>query len=108
MTNKCLAATLLLGGLLLAGKPLVGQNALPQSVEPAASRDAASLDQQIAMLRSDLRSNRKQIIAANMKLTDVEAVKVLAYVRQIRPRAGANQRGEICDRQRIPSKRKHD
>jgi hypothetical protein len=75
MANKCLRATLLLGGLFLAGELLVGQNALPQSVEPAASRDSTSLDQQIAMLRSDLRSNRKQIIAANMKLTDVEAEK---------------------------------
>lgn len=75
MTNKCLRATLLLGGLFLAGELLVGHNALPQSVEPAASRDSTSLDQQIAMLRSDLRSNRKQIIAANMKLTDVEAEK---------------------------------
>jgi hypothetical protein len=27
------------------------------------------------MLRSDLRSNKKQVIAANMKLTDVEAEK---------------------------------
>lgn len=27
------------------------------------------------MLRSDLRSNRKQVVAANMKLTDVEAEK---------------------------------
>jgi hypothetical protein len=76
MTNKSIAAALLLGGLLLAGKPLVGQNAPAQSVEPAASRaSASSLDQQIAMLRSDLRSNRKQVIAANMKLTDVEAEK---------------------------------
>jgi hypothetical protein len=76
MTNKRIATTLLLGGLLLAGKPLAGQNAPPQSVEPIASRaNASSLDQQIAMLRSDLRSNRKQVIAANMKLTDVEAEK---------------------------------
>ncbi|HEY7212376.1 MAG TPA: hypothetical protein VH477_19025 [Bryobacteraceae bacterium] len=35
----------------------------------------SSLDQQITMLRRDLRSQRKQIIAQNMNLTEAEAVK---------------------------------
>jgi hypothetical protein len=75
MTSKRIVAALLLDGLLLAGKPSVGQNSPSQTVEPAAKGNSASFDQQIAMLRSDLRSNRKQIIAVNMKLTDVEAEK---------------------------------
>src|SRR3954469_1186800 len=35
--------------------------------------DGAQLDQDIKLLRKDLRSERKQIGAANMKLTDTEA-----------------------------------
>jgi hypothetical protein len=47
-----------------------------QVVTPAPSGDfKAPSDQQIEMLRKDLRSRRKQLIAANMKLTDAEAEK---------------------------------
>jgi hypothetical protein len=35
----------------------------------------SSVDQDIALLRKDVRSDRKQIIAANMQLTDAEAPK---------------------------------
>ena len=37
--------------------------------------DAAQLDQNIKLLRKDLRSERKQIVAANMDLTDATAQK---------------------------------
>ena len=47
-----------------------------QTAQPAAARNPEmTIDQEIAMMRSDLRSNRKQVIAANMKLTDTEAEK---------------------------------
>ena len=35
----------------------------------------SSVDQNVALLRKDLRSDKKQIIAANMQLTDAEAPK---------------------------------
>ncbi len=35
----------------------------------------SSLDQDIALLRKDIRSDKKQIIAANLQLTDAEAQK---------------------------------
>jgi len=51
-------------------------------VEPAAHAQAAGsndsqsvTDQYIKLLRQDVRSQKKQLIAANLKLTDVEATK---------------------------------
>lgn len=41
----------------------------------AVSSDAASADQQIALMRKDIRSMKKQIISANLNLTDSEATK---------------------------------
>lgn len=76
MMKKSIAAALVLSGLLFEGEALFAQNAAAQSAQPVADRDrAASVDEEIAMLRSDLRSTRKQVIAANMKLTDSEAEK---------------------------------
>ena len=74
MCRNKLAATFVLSGVLLIAIPLLAQDAtqVPQQV---ANRGGASLDEQIAMLRSDLRSNRKQVIAANMTLTPAEAEK---------------------------------
>jgi hypothetical protein len=40
-----------------------------------ASQDQGLSDQDVQMLRKNLRSQRKQVIAANMKLTDTEAEK---------------------------------
>jgi outer membrane murein-binding lipoprotein Lpp len=75
MIKKSTVAALVLSGFLLAGEALFAQNAA-QTTQPAADRDrAASIDEQIAMLRLDLRSTRKQVVAANMKLSDAEAEK---------------------------------
>ncbi|HTS05395.1 MAG TPA: hypothetical protein VMP68_07405 [Candidatus Eisenbacteria bacterium] len=41
----------------------------------ASSKDSASVDQQIALMRKDIRSIKRQIIAANLNLTDPEATK---------------------------------
>ena len=50
-----------------------GQDANPQpAIQPTSD---ASTDQYIEMLRKDVRSLRKQIVAANLDLTDDEAVK---------------------------------
>jgi hypothetical protein len=45
------------------------------SAQQPVPKNGATIDQEIAMLRSDLRSTRKQVIAANMKLSDAEAEK---------------------------------
>jgi len=68
-----LTASLFVSGALLA--PASRAQATP-TARPVASKEAdASIDQEIALMRSDLRSNRKQVVAANMKLTDAEAEK---------------------------------
>jgi hypothetical protein len=76
MTKTSTAAALMVAGFLFFGESLLAQNGGAQTEQPVASRTtAASIDEEIAMLRSDLRSNRKQVVAANMKLTDTEAEK---------------------------------
>jgi hypothetical protein len=77
MIKKSTASALLLSGFLFAGEPLLAQNAqnnVAQNPQPD-QQNGSSIDQEIAMLRSNLRANRKQVIADNMKLTDSEAEK---------------------------------
>jgi hypothetical protein len=76
MFKKSLAVMLTFSGSLFAAPMLLAQGSTPQTAQPAAARSPQpTIDQEIAMMRSDLRSNRKQVIAANMKLTDAEAEK---------------------------------
>src|SRR5262245_24496403 len=76
MIKKCTVAALALGVSLCSGEALFAHQGPAQATQTVTtSAGASSIDQQIAMLRSDLRSNRKQIVAANMKLTDTEAEK---------------------------------
>ena len=75
MIKKCTVAALALGGFLFNGEALFAHHDPAQATQTVATHGGASIDQQIAMLRSDLRSKRKQIVAANMKLTDTEAEK---------------------------------
>jgi len=72
----------LLTGIVLAG--LLGIGGAGSSVKAAGGRQAATAakpdaqavrDQDIEMLRKDIRSKKKQLIAANLKLTDAEATK---------------------------------
>ena len=46
-----------------------------QAQTPSNSSAQSSTDQDIDLLRKDIRSQKKQIIAANLQLTDTEAVK---------------------------------
>jgi hypothetical protein len=43
--------------------------------QPANASAQSSVDQDIDLIRKDVRSQKKQIIAANLQLTDAEAVK---------------------------------
>jgi hypothetical protein len=67
--NKSLMATAVLAGVTLmnAGKAL--------AQEPAPVANQVSPDEDLSLFRKDLRSLKKQIIAANMDLTDFEAQK---------------------------------
>ncbi len=60
---------ILAGTLLLPGGAALAQ----QQQQPTTA--AAGTDQDIRLLREDVRSQKKQIIAANLQLTDAEAVK---------------------------------
>jgi len=75
MIMKKTVAVLVLSGFLFAAEAFVAQNVAAQAAQSAAGDNATSIDQEIAMLRSDLRSTRKKVIAANMTLTDTEAEK---------------------------------
>jgi hypothetical protein len=74
MLKKTSVAVLLLSGFLFVGKASFAQNRAAQTAQPLADRvTPATLDEEIALMRSDLRSNRKKVIAANMKFAPDEA-----------------------------------
>ena len=68
--NKLLTVLLITGSCMVSGATAVAQSA-------TAKQDTSHMisDQQINLLRKDLRSKRKQLIAANLELTDTEAAK---------------------------------
>jgi hypothetical protein len=61
--RKIIFAAFIVAGILLGRGPLLSQNA------------AATVDRDLQLLRKDLRSQRKQIVAANVTLTAAEAQK---------------------------------
>jgi predicted transposase YdaD len=61
--------------LLAAGYCLQPPRVHAQDTQTAASENQGSLDQNVALLRQDIRSKKKQLIAANLNLTDAEATK---------------------------------
>jgi hypothetical protein len=64
--KKSVIAVLVLAGVMLANhRALFAQD----------SANSTVTDQDVQLLRKDLRSQRKQLIAANLPLTDAEAVK---------------------------------
>ena len=56
-------------------KEASSQDATPRVINAAPNGADALTDEDIQMLRKDIRSQRKQIIAANMPLSDAEAEK---------------------------------
>jgi hypothetical protein len=73
---KKLALALTLAAVLslsLAAQAQEGSSAA--SSETASKPDPAKVDQDVSLLRQDLRSGKKQLIAANLNLTDEEATK---------------------------------
>ena len=73
--KKITFAALLRAGLCVAGSPgAVAQDTSSQSSAADSTADAIT-DQQLALLRRDIRSIKKQLIAANLTLADSEAPK---------------------------------
>jgi len=68
--NKLVAVVLIAGLWSLSSAAVCAQSASPKE----ATNHVIS-DQDMNLLRKDLRSKRKQLIAANLKLTDTEAAK---------------------------------
>ena len=69
-------AALLLSGLCLVGSTQgLAQAPSSQSASSSPSPADALTDQQLALMRRDIRSIKKQLIAANLTLTDGEAAK---------------------------------
>jgi hypothetical protein len=72
MKKNCTVVVTITAGLyLLACGVAFAQGNASQT----AAKSPASIDQDISMLRKDIRSQRKQLIAANMSLTSDEAEK---------------------------------
>lgn len=69
MFKKTIAAALVLAGAFI----LQGAAFAQQSGQPASTPTVS--DQDIQLLRQDIRSQKKQLIAANLQLTDAEATK---------------------------------
>lgn len=73
MKKSFLAVLALSGAVLLGCGSAVAQNSGAQA---SAAQDSQGIsDQDISMLRKDIRSQKKQLIAANVSLTDTEAQK---------------------------------
>jgi len=69
-----LGVLLLLGICVFGGSRVDAQNPSPAPASSAATADALT-DGQLALLRKDIRSIKKQLIATNLNLTDAEATK---------------------------------
>jgi hypothetical protein len=73
--TKITFAALVLVGLCVVGSPMaLAQNASSQSATADSTANAIT-DQQLTLLRKDIRSIKKQLIASNLTLTDSEATK---------------------------------
>jgi len=68
--KKLMAVVLMGASWMLGGQTASAQNTPPQEITTHVIKD-----QDLNLLRQDLRSKRRQLIAANLKLTDTEATK---------------------------------
>src|SRR5215469_6359755 len=71
ITQRKIAVAMLVSIMLLSACYLSSQTTSQQPTASAPTTDTT--DQDIALLRKDLRSQKKQIVAANLNLTDKEA-----------------------------------
>ena len=70
MKRMVMATVLLVGGCFLHTPTMHAQE-----THAAAAGNQSLIDQDVSLLRQDIRSKKKQLIAANLSLTDTEATK---------------------------------
>lgn len=75
MKQIILGLALVVGICLFGGLRVNAQNPPPAPASSADGTANALMDEQLALLRKDIRSIKKQLIAANLNLTDAEAAK---------------------------------
>jgi Spy/CpxP family protein refolding chaperone len=76
MSLKTIAVALLLGASVMpAPAPALAQKASTASTAPAATPEKPLTTADLENLRTELRSSKKQVTAATLKLTDAEATK---------------------------------
>ncbi|HZS54462.1 MAG TPA: hypothetical protein VFA65_08665 [Bryobacteraceae bacterium] len=73
--NRCLGPALPAVLTIATGMMLGSGVSKAQAAQSPGSTDDQKLDQEIQLMRKDVRSQKKQIIAANLKLTDQESEK---------------------------------
>jgi len=76
--KKILAAlSLVLGAAIACGPSAFGQTGTTSNTQGGTNTQSqsAQLDQDVQLLRQDIRSKKKQMVAANLQLTDTEATK---------------------------------
>src|SRR5215471_15972525 len=71
----CFVSLLLIASFALSRKAAAQDNSPHITAKPVADNSQAVTDEDIQMLRKDIRAQRKQIIAANMNLSEGEAEK---------------------------------
>jgi hypothetical protein len=72
--KRMIAAALLAGAMIVNAGLTLAADAPAREAAKEPTREEV-VEQQIKMLRQDLRADKKKIVAANMLLTDAEAVK---------------------------------
>lgn len=76
VTKNMVIAALVLAGAFFTLSPQASAQAASSSQSVSGSKSPQGVsDQDIALFRQDLRSQKKQLIAANLTLTDTEATK---------------------------------
>jgi hypothetical protein len=75
VTKKSVLGAFALAGACFMLGPNTPCQPAPQGTASAQQSSQAVSDQDIALMRKDLRSQKKQLIASNLSLTDAEATK---------------------------------
>ena len=75
MNSKVLAGVLLLGAMSFPVGSVSARTIGQQAATTTSAQDAKLQDQDIQLLREDIRGKKKQLVAANLNLTPDEATK---------------------------------
>ena len=75
MKIKIVFSLCLATALFVATTELTGQQAVPSVANAPNMTEQQVIDANIQLMRQDIRSERKKVVAANMPLTDTEATK---------------------------------